>query len=129
MPQAHELRFAFTFDDYDQALQLFRDVLGLEVLEIFDEQGGRGVIMSVPHATLELFDREHTDMVDRIEVGRPTGSRHRIAIRVDALADAGDAVAAVGALPEADEVATPWGDLNRRYRLAGGFQLTLFQGS
>jgi catechol 2,3-dioxygenase-like lactoylglutathione lyase family enzyme len=72
---ARELRFAFTFDEYDQALRLFRDVLGLEVIDTFDHQGGRGVIMRVPSATLELFDQEHAAMVDNIETGASPGWR------------------------------------------------------
>jgi hypothetical protein len=54
-----ELRFAFIFDDYEAALELFRDVFWLEILKDLDHQGGRGVILRAPSATLELFDREH----------------------------------------------------------------------
>lgn len=127
MTTARELRFAFTFDEYDEALRLFHDTLGLDVIETFDHQGGRGVILRVPHATLELFDDEHTRMVDDIEVGRPTGSRHRIAVRIDDVAEAGSALEALGIAAEAGIVDTPWGDRNRRFRLADGFQLTLFE--
>ncbi|MPZ92390.1 MAG: VOC family protein, partial [Actinobacteria bacterium] len=55
MTAARELRFAFTFDDYEAALRLFRDVFGLETIEELDHEGGRGVILRVPSATLELF--------------------------------------------------------------------------
>jgi hypothetical protein len=41
--------------------------------------------VSVPSATLELFDRGHTDFVDGIEVGAPTGARVRIAVQVEDL--------------------------------------------
>lgn len=127
MTTARELRFAFTFDDYDQALTLFRDVFGLDVTETFDHQGGHGVILSVPHATLELFDHEHTRMVDGIEAGRPMGARSRIAVRIDDVADAGPALEAMGITPVAGVVDTPWGDRNRRFGLTDGFQLTLFE--
>jgi catechol 2,3-dioxygenase-like lactoylglutathione lyase family enzyme len=129
MTRAHELRFAFTFEDYDEALGLFRDFFGLDVLETFDHQGGRGVIMGVPHATLELFDAEHTRMVDVIEAGRPMGKKARIAVRIDDIADAGAALEAHGLEPIAGVVDTPWGDRNRRFGLADGFQLTLFEAS
>lgn len=122
-----ELRIALTFDDYDAALRLFRDVLGLEPVEVLDGQGGRGVILDVPAATLELFDRRHGALVDEIEVGRMLDQRVRVAVRVDDLRQADEAVTAAGARPEAEPVDTPWGDRNRRYHTADGLQLTLFE--
>jgi catechol 2,3-dioxygenase-like lactoylglutathione lyase family enzyme len=123
---ARELRFAFTFDDYETAVRLFRDVLGLETLMDLERQGGRGVILAVPSATLEVFDVRHTDVVDEIEVGRATGARVRIAVRVDDLGQAGAAVVEAGAQPVADPVMTPWGDRNQRFEIPDGLQLTLF---
>ena len=127
MTEARELRFAFTFDDFDAAVRLFRDVFGLRTLMDLEEQGGHGVILSVPSATLELFDVRHTEVVDRIEAGRPTGERVRIAVRVDELGAAAGEVATAGARPQAEPVLTPWGDRNQRFRLAEGLQLTLFE--
>ena len=124
---ARELRFAFTFEDYDAAVHLFRDVFGLPTLMVLEEQGGRGVILSVPSATLELFDPRHTDAVDRIEAGEPTGGRVRIAVRVDHLGAAAAAAGSAGAEPVAAPVLTPWGDRNQRFRLSEGLQLTLFE--
>jgi catechol 2,3-dioxygenase-like lactoylglutathione lyase family enzyme len=89
---SRELRFAFVVDDYEVTVRLFRDVLGLEVIEDFEEQEGRGVLMAVPAATVEILDRDHGDWVDRIETGRSLGERVRIAVRVDALRTAADAV-------------------------------------
>ena len=42
MSLARELRFAFVFDAYEEALHLYRDVFGLEVVMELDQQGGRG---------------------------------------------------------------------------------------
>jgi catechol 2,3-dioxygenase-like lactoylglutathione lyase family enzyme len=126
MAKARELRFAFTFDDYEGAVRLFRDVLGLETLMDLERQGGRGVILAVPSATLEVFDARHTDVIDEIEVGRALGQRVRIAVRVDDLGQAGSAVVEAGAQPVADPVLTPWGDRNQRFEIPGGLQLTLF---
>ncbi len=127
MPQARELRFAFVFDDHESALHLYRDVFGLEVLEEFEQGGGRGTLLRVPAATLELFDARYGDLIDDIEVGRRLGERVRIAVRVDDLDDAARAVAETGAEPMAPTVKTPWGDRNRRFRARDGMQLTLFQ--
>jgi catechol 2,3-dioxygenase-like lactoylglutathione lyase family enzyme len=129
MASAHEVRFAFTFDDYDAALHLFRDVFGLATLEDLDHQGGRGVILQVPSATLEVFDRAHGRFVDHIEVGRPLDSRVRIAVKIDDLEEASQAVQASGVTPLADPVDTPWGDRNRRFIISDDLQLTLFQSS
>ena len=127
MTIAQELRFAFTFDDYEAAKHLFRDVFGLPTLMDLEAQGGRGVILSVPSATLEVFDRRHTDFVDGVEVGAPTGARVRIAVQVQDLDRAARSVADAGAAPMADAVMTPWGDRNQRFQLPDGFQLTLFE--
>jgi lactoylglutathione lyase len=127
MTPARELRFAFVFDDYDAALHLFRDVFGLETMLELDHEGGRGVILKVPSATLELFDRDQGKHVDDIEVGRSLGERVRIAINIADLAGASTEVVGAGAAPVADPVVTPWGDHNQRFVTTDGLQLTLFQ--
>jgi len=127
MAQARELRFAFTFDDYEAALRLFRDTFELEMIEEFHERGARGVILRVPAATLELFDVAYGRHLDEIEVGRPLDERVRIAVKIDDLEEATKAVVAARTEPEAEPVETPWGDRNRRFRTPGGLQLTLFQ--
>jgi lactoylglutathione lyase len=127
MSQARELRFAFVLDDYESALHLYRDVFQLEVVEELEQEEGKGTILRVPEATLELFNGRYGDLVDDIEVGRRLGERVRIAVRVDDLEDAARAVAETGAEPMAPAVETPWGDRNRRFRAKDGMQLTLFR--
>jgi predicted enzyme related to lactoylglutathione lyase len=127
MPPARELRFAFTIDDYEAAVRLYRDVFELETVEELGEQGGRGVILRVPAATLELFDLDYGRLVDDVEVGRWVGERVRIAVNVDDLEEASRAVADAGAERMAPAVETPWGDRNQRFRTKDGMQLTLFQ--
>ncbi|MGH2722883.1 MAG: SDR family NAD(P)-dependent oxidoreductase, partial [Actinomycetota bacterium] len=100
---------------------------GLEVLMDLDEQGGRGVILKVPEATLELVDADHGGMVDEVEVGRRLGERVRIAVQVDDLETASRTVLETGAAAMAAAVETPWGDHNQRFRAKDGTQLTLFQ--
>ena len=68
------------------------------------------MILKVPSATLELFDVRHTDVVDGIEAGHPTGRRVRIAVRVDDLGQSALQVAGAGAEPLAEPVLTPCGD-------------------
>lgn len=127
MVPARELRFCFVIDDYEAAAHLYRDVFGLEVLMELDEQGGRGVILSVPEATMELVNEEHGGMVDDVEVGRRVDDRVRIAVKVDDLQAASGAVTGSGGEAMAPPVDTPWGDKNQRFRAKDGMQLTLFQ--
>jgi hypothetical protein len=69
LTEARELRFAFTFEDYDAAVRLFRDVFRLDTLMDLEEQGGRGVILKVPIATPDLFDPAYRRR--RRDRGRP----------------------------------------------------------
>jgi uncharacterized glyoxalase superfamily protein PhnB len=92
-----------------------------------DEQGGRGVILKVPEATLELVDADHGGMVDEVEVGRRLGERVRIAVQVDDLETASRTMLETGAAAMAAAVETPWGDHNQQFRAKDGTQLTVFQ--
>jgi catechol 2,3-dioxygenase-like lactoylglutathione lyase family enzyme len=129
MVTARELRFVLVVDDYEAAAHLYRDVFGLEVLMGLEGDGGRGIILKLPAATLELADAEHGRIVDEIEVGRALEDRVRIAIEVNDLAEASETVTAAGARPMAEVVDTPWGDRNQRFRAKDGVQLTLFQST
>ncbi len=122
-----EVRVVLVVDDFEAATHLYRDVFGLEVLMDLEADGGRGVILGLPTTTLELADAEHGEIVDRLEAGRALGDRVRIAVQVDDLVRAAEAVAATGAEPMAEPVDTPWGDRNQRFRGKDGLQLTLFQ--
>jgi catechol 2,3-dioxygenase-like lactoylglutathione lyase family enzyme len=128
MVHARELRFVFVVDDYEAAVRLYRDVFGLEVAMDLEGDGGKGVILRVPAATLELADAEHGRVVDELEVGRRVDDRVRIAVEVDDLDGAVPAVTQTGAEPLAAPVQTPWGDRTQRFRAKDGLQLTLYQG-
>jgi catechol 2,3-dioxygenase-like lactoylglutathione lyase family enzyme len=127
MVLAREIRFVVVTEDYGPAVRLYRDVLGLEVLMDLEGQGGRGVILRLPAATLELVDADHDRFVDELEVGTPQGNRLRVAVEVDDLDGATDAVRGAGARALAEPVDTPWGDRNRRFAGPDGLQLTLYQ--
>src|SRR5581483_5714773 len=121
-----ELRIPLTVDDLDAALALYRDALGLEVLDMWIAPGSRGVLLAAGRATLELFDEGQAAMVDEIEVGRRVAGPVRIAFEVaDSRADAARLEAA-GAERIGGPVETPWRDLNVRLVAPDGMQLTLF---
>ena len=127
MIPARELRFVLVVDDYEAAAHLYRDVFGLEVLMDLEGQGGRGVILAVPVATLEIVDADHGRMVDQLEAGESFEKRVRIAVQVGDLGEAASAVSIAGAEAVADAVETPWGDRNQRFRTSEEIQLTLFE--
>jgi lactoylglutathione lyase len=126
MIAARELRMVLVVDDYEAAAHLYRDVFGLEVLMDLDGQGGRGVILRAPEATLEIVDPDHERMVDELEAGEAFDKHVRIAVEIDDLGEAARAVGDAGAEPLAGAVDTPWGDRNQRFAMGGGPQLTLF---
>jgi catechol 2,3-dioxygenase-like lactoylglutathione lyase family enzyme len=126
MPEVRELRIALTVDDYERAVAFYRDALGLSEVESWDRPDGRGTILDAGRATLELFDPQQAETLDRIEVGRRTSGVVRFALHVDDSAAAADELIGAGAVREAEPVETWWGDRNVRVRAPDGMQLTLF---
>ena len=83
MADVKELRLVLAVPDFDAALQLYRDALGLEVEAVWESEGGHVVLLSAGRATLELVDEAHAAEIDRIEVGRRVAGPVRVAFRVD----------------------------------------------
>jgi catechol 2,3-dioxygenase-like lactoylglutathione lyase family enzyme len=125
-PVVHELRVALTAEDYDRTLAFYRDVLGLPLVETWEEAGGRGAVLDAGRATLEVLSASHADLVDRIEVGEPVGARVRLALEVDDSAETAEKLVAAGAELVGGPVVTPWAHRNVRLRDPDGMQLTLF---
>ena len=132
MNPATQLRVALTVGDFEKALSFFRDVLGLSVQQEWDAGEGRGVMLSIREATLEILDQEHAAFVDRIETGKRSSGRVRpgqvrLAFEVSNLQDAMAAAGAAGVPLVSGPVETPWKDLNARVAGPDGLQVTLFQ--
>ncbi len=121
-----QLRVALTVDDFDAAVRLYRDALGMPELELWEAPGARGMMLDAGRATLEIFDEGQAAMVDEIEVGRRVAGPVRLAIEVDESVAAAEALAAAGATQLAEPVTTPWNDRNVRVAAPDGMQLTLF---
>ena len=121
-----ELRIALTVDDFDRALAVYRDALGLEQLEDWTSENGRVVLLDAGRATLELFDHAQAAYVDDLEVGRRVSGTVRLALRVADSDAAAARLVEAGATPVADAADTPWGDRNARVQAPDGMQLTLF---
>jgi lactoylglutathione lyase len=125
-PSVQELRLVVTASDFDAAVHLYRDVLGLPERDAVSSEDGRVVILDAGRATLELADPAHAAYVDEVEVGRRVAGHIRVALRVP------DVDAATTRLVDADleqlapPTPTPWGSRNSRFEAPGGLQLTLF---
>ena len=122
-----EMRLVVTAPDYDEALQFYRDVLGLPEIGAFADGGGRVAILDAGRATLELSDVPHAEHIDRLEVGRRVAGHIRVAFEVPDAARATDRLVMGGATLVAAPVETPWRSLNARLEAPAGLQLTLFQ--
>jgi predicted enzyme related to lactoylglutathione lyase len=126
--QVRELRLVVTADDYDAAVEFYRDVLGMPVsAEYLSEDQGRVVILEAGVATLEIGDRPHAAYVDEVEVGRQVAGHVRVALRVDDADVATEAARAAGAEVVAPPTRTPWQSLNARLEAPAKLQVTLFQ--
>jgi catechol 2,3-dioxygenase-like lactoylglutathione lyase family enzyme len=120
------LQVVLTVEDYEQALAFYRDGLGLQVLESWEVEGGRGVILDAGRATLELLSVEETERVDRIEAGEPSSGPVRFALEVDDADQTAEALVGAGGTCVGGPVVTPWNHRNVRVRAPDGMQLTLF---
>jgi methylmalonyl-CoA/ethylmalonyl-CoA epimerase len=121
-----ELRIALTVADFDAALALYRDALGLDQVADWTSDDGRVVVLSGGRATLELFDEAQAAYVDSIETGERVSGPVRLAFEVTDSAATARRVVAAGATEVGAPVTTPWGDRNVRVRAPDGMQLTLF---
>ncbi|MGH3022525.1 MAG: deaminase [Gaiellaceae bacterium] len=121
-----ELRVAVTTEEYDRVLTFYRDVLGLPLVEAWEEGEARGVILDAGRATLELLSVAQAELIDRIEVGERVAGPVRLALEVGDSVETARRLVEGGAEQLSEAVLTPWGDRNVRLRAPGGMQLTLF---
>jgi catechol 2,3-dioxygenase-like lactoylglutathione lyase family enzyme len=112
-----EVRIALTVKSYEEAVQFYRDGLGLTVVEQWQTAEGQGMILALgPHTTLELFDADQAALVDRLEVGRRVSGPVRLALQVPDVETEVSALQQVGATVLSRPTRMPWGD-RRAYRL------------
>ena len=122
------MRLVVTTEDYDAAVALYRDTLGLsESAEYLSEDQGRVIILDAGRATLEIADPGHAVYVDDVEVGRRVAGHVRVAFGVPNAASATEQLTEAGATLIAAPTRTPWNSLNSRLTDPAGLQLTLFQ--
>ncbi|HZJ23571.1 MAG TPA: VOC family protein [Anaerolineales bacterium] len=122
-----ELRVALTTSDYERSVKFYCDGLGIEPAAIWNNGGGRALILDMGNATLEIFDEIQAQTIDQIEAGQRISGQIRFALQVPDLKTAMERLLAHGATLVYPPVITPWGDYNVRLQDPDGMQITLFQ--
>ena len=122
-----ELRVALTASDYERLVKFYSEGLGIEPAAIWNNNGGRALILDMGKATLELFDERQAEVIDQLEAGRRISGQIRFALQVPDLTAAIQRLLAHGATLIHEPVLTPWGDTNARLQDPDGMQITLFQ--
>jgi predicted enzyme related to lactoylglutathione lyase len=125
----NELRVALTTGDYERLVKFYRDGLGIEPAQIWNNGQGRALILDMGKATLEIFDETQAETIDQIEAGKRVSGQIRFALQVPDLQAAMERLLANGATLVHPPVMTPWGDYNARLQDPDGMQITLFQAS
>jgi methylmalonyl-CoA/ethylmalonyl-CoA epimerase len=103
--------------------------LGLDPAAIWNNEGGKALILDMGKATLELFDERQAEVIDQLEAGQRLSGQVRFALQVPDLKAAMERLLAHGATLVHPPVLTPWGDINVRLQDPDGMQITLFQAS
>lgn len=126
-PPVFELRVAITTRDYERLVKFYCDGLGLEPAAVWNNDGGRALMLEMGKATLELFDERQAEVIDQLEAGGRVSGQVRFALQVPDLKSAMERLLAHGATLVHPPVTTPWGDYNVRLQDPDGMQVTLFQ--
>jgi lactoylglutathione lyase len=126
MDGVEELRLVLTVSEFEAAVALYRDALGLAELADWSEGDAKIVVLDAGRATLELVNEEQAEAIDRIEVGSRVSGPVRIAFKVADSDATARRLASAGGEMLAHAVTTPWNDRNVRMRGPEGMQLTLF---
>ena len=124
-----EFRVALTTSDYERLVNFYSKGLGIEPAAIWNNDGGKALILNMGKATLELFDERQAEVIDQLEAGQRISGQIRFALQVPDLNAAIKRLLAHGARLVHEPVLTPWGDYNARLQDPDGMQVTLFQAS
>lgn len=122
-----ELRVALTTSDYERLTRFYCEGLSLEPAAIWNNEGGKALVLDMGKATLELFDEAQAEIIDQIEAEQRISGQIRFALQVPDLKAAMDRLLEHGATLVHPPVLTPWGDYNVRLQDPDGMQITLFQ--
>lgn len=122
-----EFRVAVTTQNYERLVKFYCLGLGIEPAAIWNNDGGRALMLEMGKATLEIFDERQAEVIDGLEVGERVSGQVRFALQVPDLKAAMERMLANGAVLVHEPVMTPWGDFNVRLQDPDGMQITLYQ--
>jgi methylmalonyl-CoA/ethylmalonyl-CoA epimerase len=122
-----EFRIALTVSDYERSIKFYCEGLGIEPAAIWNNDGGKALMLEMGNATLELFDERQAEIIDGLEAGNRVSGQVRFALQVPDLKSATKRLLEHGATLVHPPVQTPWGDVNVRLQDPDGMQVTLFQ--
>lgn len=122
-----ELRVAITTQDYERLVKFYCLGLGIEPAAVWNNDGGKALMLNMGNATLEIFDERQAEVIDELEVGKRVSGHIRFALQVPDLKSAMERMLANGATLVHEPVLMPWGDTNVRLQDPDGMQITLFQ--
>lgn len=128
-PNIFELRVAVTSQDYERLVKFYCLGLGIEPAAVWNNDGGKAMMLEMGRATLEIFDERQAEVIDGLEVGKRVSGQIRFALQVPDMKAAMERMLANGATLVHEPVMTPWGDFNVRLQDPDGMQITLFQAS
>ena len=126
-PGIFELLVAITTQDYERLVKFYCLGLGIEPAAVWNNDGGKALMLNMGNATLEIFDERQAEVIDTLEVGKRVSGQIRFALQVPDLKAAMERMLANGAILVHEPVMTPWGDYNVRLQDPDGMQITLFQ--
>ena len=69
MGDVQELRFVLTVSDFEAAVALYRDALGLAELADWSDGDAKIVVLDGGRASLELINEDQAKAIDMVEVG------------------------------------------------------------
>ena len=126
-PPILQLRVAVTTSDYERLVKFYCIGLGIEPAAVWNNDGGKALMLDMGSATLEIFDERQAEVIDALEAGKRVSGQIRFALQVPDLDAATGRMLANGATLDHEPVMTPWGDRNVRLQDPDGMQITLFQ--
>ena len=126
-PAVRQLRLIVKTDDFAQALNFYRDELGLAEQAAFTGEGDAKVaILHAGAATLEIANSAQVDMIDQVEADGQPSAAIRVAFEVDDSTQKTEQLVNAGAELKASPRETPWKSINSRMHAPGDLEITLF---
>jgi NAD(P)-dependent dehydrogenase (short-subunit alcohol dehydrogenase family)/catechol 2,3-dioxygenase-like lactoylglutathione lyase family enzyme len=116
VPAVQGLRTVITVTDFDKAVALYRDRLGLRMIDQWIMPESHGMLLWAGHATLEIVDEGQAAEVDQTEVGKRSAGEVRAAFTVRDLNKLAATLDPATVTAISGAVLTPWKHLNQRFR-------------